>query len=320
MFKKSALVVLVMLSSFIFVAPAPAQNAIWRIDSVHSAARLFLASSRDPDATVNVGVARANGLVTRNADDSAMPAFDFTIYPADKTASLKRFQQEQQTEKHGNEPDYTVINFKSTRVVRVDAETFRVTGDLTLTYVERLAIYDPSEAYSGPVYGPAITHSLRQEAVFDFHQVIPSGAQAAKKGNAEWSAVSTISGENFPKLLDAVSATDRAAFVADEHCVVPPSTIGEDYSGPACTGEPVAPTPRKDLHCEMPSTAGEGYAGEVCTQTSSPVVITDATEIEWERRHHGSGRPNEVVAIEVKIQLDLWLVEMNSTVADSSGK
>jgi hypothetical protein len=57
-----------------------------------------------------------------------------------------------------------------------------------------------------------------------------------------------------------------------------------------------------------------------CTQTSSPVVITDAAEIEWERRHHGSGRPNEVVANEVKIQLDLRLVEMNSTVADSSGK
>jgi polyisoprenoid-binding protein YceI len=184
MFKISALVVLLVLSSFIFVVPAPAQNAIWHIDSEHSTGRLFLASSRNPDATVNVGVARANGMVAYT-DDSTMHEFDFTIYPADKTASLERFQQEQNNDKPGNQPDYTVISFKSTRVVRVDKETFRVTGNLTLTYVERLVTLDPSEAYAGPVYGPAITHSVRQEAVFEFRQVDPSGAQAAKKGNAE---------------------------------------------------------------------------------------------------------------------------------------
>ena len=319
MFKRSALVVLVVLSSLIFVAPAPAQTIVWRIDSEHSTARLFLASSRNPDATVNVGVARANGLVTRNADDSAMPDFDFTIYPADKTASLESFKQEEDNEKPGSEPDYTVISFKSTRVVRVDKETFRVTGNLTLTYVERLATYDPSEAYSGPVYGPAVTHSLRQEAVFEFRQVNPSGAQAAKKGNAEWSAFSTIRGENFPELLDAVSATDWPTFVADEHCVMP-STIGEDYSGPTCTGETVEPTPRKSLHCEMPATVGEDFAGEVCTQTSSPAVITDARENQWEARHHRSGEPNQLVANEVKIELDLHLTSADAAPERSSGE
>jgi polyisoprenoid-binding protein YceI len=319
MSKKSALVALVVLSILIFVAPGLAKNAVWHIDSEHSTARLFLASSRNPDATVNVGVARANGLVSRNADDFAMPDFDFTIYPADKTASLERFQQEQNNDKPGNKPDYTVISFKSTRVARVDKETFRVTGNLTLTYVERPVTYDPSEAYSGPVYGPAVTYSLRQEAVFEFHELNPSGAPAAKKGNAEWSAFSTISGENFPELLEAVSATNWPTFVADEHCVMP-STIGEDYSGPACTGETVEPAPRKDFHCEMPATVGEDFAGEVCTQTSSPVVITDQAEIEWERRHHGIGRPNQVVTNEVKIQLDLRLTEINSTAADRSGE
>jgi len=319
MFKRSALVVLVVLSSLVFVAPAPAQTIVWRIDSEHSTARLFLASSRNPDATVNVGVARANGLVNRNADDSQMPDFDFTIYPADKTASTDRFIEEQNNKKPGNESDYTVISFKSTRVVRVDEETFRVTGDLTLTYVERLATYDPSEAYSGPVYGPAVTHSLRQEAVFEFHRLNPSGVRAAKKGNAEWSAFGTIRGENFPELLDAVSATDWPTFVADEHCVMP-STIGEDYSGPACIGQTVEPTPRKDFHCEMPATIGEDFAGEVCTQTSSPAVITDARENQWEARHHRSGEPNQLVANEVKIELDLHLTSADAAPERSSGE
>jgi polyisoprenoid-binding protein YceI len=305
MFMRSALVALVVLSSLIFVSPGLAQNAVWRIDSEHSTGRLFLASSSNLEATVNVGVARMNGLVTRNAGDSAMPDFDFTIYPADKTASRDLLQQEQNNKEQGRDPDYTVINFKSTHVVRVDTEAFRVTGDLTLTYVESVATLDPSEAYSGPVYEPAITHSVRQEAVFEFRQVDPSGAQAEKKGNAEWFAVSTISGENFPELFEAVSTTNWPTFIADEHCVTT-STIGEDYSGPACSGETVEPAPRKDLHCEMPTTVGQDYAGEVCTQASSHVVTTDVGE-----NRLRSSEPSQLIANAVKIELDLHLISTN---------
>ena len=319
MSNKSALVVLVVLSSLIYAEQGLAENTVWRIDSEHSTARLFLASSRNPGDAVNVGVARANGLVDRLGNDFATPDFDFTIYPADKTASLDRFKQNQNNDKAGNEPDYTLIRFKSTRVVRVDKKTFRVTGNLTLNYVERLVTYDPSEAYSGPVYGPAVTHSTTQEAVFEFHQVNPSGVQTTENGNSEWAAFSTISGENFPELLDAVSATDWPTFVSDEHCGMP-LTVGEDFSGPYCTGETVERTPRKDLRCGMPATVGEDFAGEVCTQTSSPMLITDADEIGWEARHHGSGESNELVANEVQIQLDLQLTKMNSIVANSSGK
>jgi hypothetical protein len=318
-FKRSALVMLVILSSLIFVVPGLAQNKGWRIDSEHSTARLFMASSRNPDAAVNVGVARTNGLVTRNADSSAMADFDFTIYPADKTGLWNSSKQRPNNKKPANDPDCTVITFESTRVVRVDKDAFRVTGNLTLTYVERLATYDPSEAYSGPVYGQAVTSSLKEEVVFTFHQLNPPGVRAAEKADAHWSAFSTISGESFPELLNAVSTTDWPTFVADEHCVMP-SSVGEDFAGPACTGEVVEPTPRRDLHCEMPPTVGEDYAGEVCTQTSSPAVITDARENKWEARRHKNGEPTQLVANEVKIQLDLRLTEINSPAADSSGK
>jgi polyisoprenoid-binding protein YceI len=319
-FSKPALAVLVVLSSVIFVEPGLAKNADWRIDSEHSTARLFLASSRNPVDTVNVGVARANGLVNPIADDSAAPDFDFTIYPADKTASLERFEQNQNNDEPGDQPDYTLIRFKSTSVVRVDKENFRVTGNLTLTHVERLATYNSSETYSGPVYGPAVTHSVRQQAVFEFHQVTPSGVWAAKNGDAEWSASSTITAHHFPELLNAVSATDWPTFVADERCVMPSAIGGEDFSGPTCTGESVKRAARKDLHCEMPETDGEDFAGEVCSQTSLPLLITDPAEIAWDARHKPNGELNELVANEVQIQLDLKLIKMNSTVAESLGK
>jgi polyisoprenoid-binding protein YceI len=317
---KPALAVLVVLSSVIFVEPGLAKNPAWRIDSEHSTARLFLASSRNPVDTVNVGVARANGLVNPIADDSATPDFDFTIYPADKTASLERFEQNQNNDKPGDEPDYTLIRFKSTSVVPVDKNTFRVTGNLTLRYVVRPVTYDPTEAYSGPVYGPPVTHSVRQEAVFEFHQMNPSGASVAKNGDAEWSASSTITSHHFPKLLDAVSATDWPTFVADEHCVMP-LTIGDDFSGPTCTGETVERASRKDIRCEMPANVGgEDFDGAVCSPTSFPLVITDPAQIAWEARHHTNGESNDLVANEVQIQLDLKLIKMNSTAAESLSK
>lgn len=285
MFKKLALVALLVISEMICVAPVLAQNTVWRIDSERSTARLFLASSRNPSAGVNVGVARTSGVIDQNAGNSTRPNFDFTIYPADKTE-----------EQSGKDPDYTVISFKSTRVVPVNGESFRVAGDLTLTYVERSVTLEASEAYSGPAYGPAVHHSVTQEAVFEFHQVSLSGVQKAKAGNAEWRASSTTNGVDFPQLLNVVSSTNWPAFVADEKCTTP-SNVGEGYSGATCTGEAIERAARADVRCEMPAIIGEDYAGEVCTETS-PVQVAN----------------------EVQMQLDLHLTRMASAVSVLSGQ
>ena len=117
MFKKLALVALLVISGMICVVPVVAQNTVWRIDSEHSTARLLLSSSQNPGAGINVGVARTAGVIDQNAGNSTTPDFDFTIYPADKSE-----------EQSGKDPDYTIIRFKSTHVVPVNEETFRVTG------------------------------------------------------------------------------------------------------------------------------------------------------------------------------------------------
>ena len=164
MFKKVSEFALVALTGLFSVAPVLAQSSTSQIDSEHSTARLYIASTRNPDSNLNVGVARASGVVKLNSGDSATPDFDFTIYPADKNPSLAKSAANRREEK----PNYTVIAFKSRRVIPLAADTYRVSGDLTLTYVQQTVSYDPSEGYSGPTYGPSISLSQTQPASFEF--------------------------------------------------------------------------------------------------------------------------------------------------------
>jgi polyisoprenoid-binding protein YceI len=265
MLRKSVLVVLFVMGGMAIALPAVAQNTVWRIDPAHSTARLFLASAKNPSAADNVGVARTSGVIDQEAGDSARSDFDFTIYPADKNA-----------DQSGNNPDYTVISFKSTQVVPLNKETFRVTGDLTLSYVEQSVTIEPSGVYSGPLYGPPVHHSVTQKAVFEFHKVSPAGTQKATDNKTEWLGSSTTIGEDFPQLLNLVSTTNWPVFIADEQCMVP--SVGEDLSRPSCTGETVEPIARADVQCYLPS-VGEDFAGEMCTKTS-PIQVANEVQMQ----------------------------------------
>jgi len=311
MANKLSVFALVALSGVISAAPALAQNSVSQIDSEHSTARLYLASTRNPNDNLNVGVARTSGVVKLNSGNSAAPNFDFTIYPADKKPSLTKSAAGRREEN----PDYTVIAFKSRRVVPLTADTYRVSGDLTLTYVQRSVSYDPSESYSGPTYGPAITSSQTQPASFEFRRATSSRNSA----NAEWIASSTISAEDFPELLGAVSSTVWPVFVADEQCSMPSNVGSEDYSGPACTGERVDVAARKDLSCDTPAMVGEDFSGEVCTQIAPSIVAPDQGQT-ISAKHHHNADPNHLVANEVQIKLDLFTTSSSSTASLSSGR
>jgi polyisoprenoid-binding protein YceI len=312
MFKKLSGFALVALTGLFSVAPAFAQNAVSQIDSEHSTARLYLASTRNPNGNLNVGVvARTSGVIKLTSGDSRTPDFDFTIYPADKKPSLA----ESPADRRAKESAYTVIAFKSRRVVPLAVDAYRVSGDLTLTYVQRVATYDPSEGYSGPTFGPAITSSLTQPASFEFHRATSSGNLA----NVEWIASSTVSAEDFPELLSAVSSTVWPVFVADEQCTTP-STVGEDFSGPACTGEVVEVAARKDLRCDTPATVGEDFSGEVCTPIASAITAPDQRQTLSVKHHHKDADADRLVANQVQIQLDLLTTSSTSTVSVASGQ
>jgi hypothetical protein len=309
MLKKISEVALIALTGLVSVAPALAQNSVSRIDAEHSTARLYLASSNNPAANLNVGVARTSGVVKLNSADSATPDFDFTIYPADKNPSLAANRREAK-------PDYTVIAFKSRRAIPLAANTYRVSGELTLTYVQRTVSYDPSESYSGPTYGPSITLSQTQPASFEFRRAVPSGSTAG----VEWIASSNIPVEDFPELMTAVSSTVWPVFVADEKCSAPSNLGSEDYSGPACTGERIDVAARKDLSCDTPLAVGEDFSGEVCTQAAPSIVTPGQGQTLSAKHHHNKADANHIVANEVQIQLDLFTTGPGSAISVASGQ
>ena len=281
----------------IFAIPLHAQSTIWRIDSGHSTARLYLESSQDPSTGRNVGVARLNGEVDHSRGDPAGPAFHFTIFPADSSTPLVPSNTAHSEQTFQNTPTYTVITFKSRSTVPIAADAFRVTGDLTMTFVERSAIYDPGKGYSGPIFGSPILHIEQREVVFEFHRVGKLSSKVSEKGSTQLIGSGVIGEKDFPDLVKAVSSTDWPAFVADEQCVTPLS-IGEDFSGPACTGKVVELLPRIDIHCQISANTGESSATDGCP--NSPSQMTRRT-----------AAPSDLILDQLEIQLDIRLTRTN---------
>jgi hypothetical protein len=297
---------IVVFLGLITAIPSFAQKTRWDVDSGHSTARLILSSSQKPGANINVGVARVSGTVVGTAGDSDPSVFNVTIFPAGTPDP--RSEDGGRDSDFQNTPDYTVIAFKSKVVRPVDGTAIQVTGDLTVTYVERVATYGSSESYSGPVYGPPITHSQKREVTFQFQRIHRAGLSEESAGRVEWTASNVIQGANFPELLRAVETTNWPVLVEDEHCEMP-LTTGEDYSGPKCTGTLAAVTPRADVRCEMPPTTGEGFSGEVCTGTPLLTYPTDTEHIR--QANQSAAASGQLVANEVTIDLDLILTTPN---------
>jgi hypothetical protein len=301
---------LAIIISFWIISAIPllAQEARWDVDSGHSTARFILSSSQRPAAQINVGVARVSGSVI-GTDDAADPyEFDLTIYSADQDSpDLRSEDRRGESDLQG-----TVISFRSTVIKPVDQATVRVSGVMTVTYVEQDAIYGPSESYSGPTYGPPIKHSERREVTFEFQQIHQAGVSGEGASRAEWSASGVIQSASFPQLLRAVEITSWPVLVEDEHCEMP-STTGEDYSGPRCTGTLVAVTPQTDVHCQIPTTTGEGYSGEVCTGTPLLAYPTDTDQIR--QAQQSAVTSSQLVADEVTIDLYLKVTRPITTVS-----
>src|SRR5260370_5571028 len=214
MLKRIAGVAFVVLVGVNSATPVVAQNTVWRIDPEHSTARLFLASSEKPSVNVNVGVARMIGIVGDIGGDPSESVFVFAIYPADETAAPTPSNGKRSEQTVPLSAAHTVMTFKSKRVVPIGGGAFRVTGELTLTYIERSTTNDPTKAYAGPVYGPPVVHSEKKEAVFEFERMGDSAVRARKRGTAELSGSSVVGAKDFSELLTADSSTQWPAIVA----------------------------------------------------------------------------------------------------------
>jgi polyisoprenoid-binding protein YceI len=216
--------------------PVFAQGSSWQVDAEHSIARLSVGSGSD---AVEIGVARVSGEVVFDSSDPVNPVVTLNV-SSDKGAPA----------------DHRQLSFTSTGSARTTDGRLVVTGNLSVTGVERSVTIEPNEAYAGPVYGEPTAHTDTREITLMFsdprQSVLPSGQM-------ELSASTTLSRETFPQLLDALTPGAWPTMLANNETCRVPSTIGEDYSGPICTGEVVTTVTNDE---RITGTAGgEDYRG-----------------------------------------------------------
>jgi hypothetical protein len=88
-------------------------------------------------------------------------------------------------------------------------------------------------------------------------------ANLQEKGEMDLSGSARVGYEEFPALLKTIQATNWPAVIENEQCQMP-STVGEDYHGPTCTGTVIAMT-HNDSCRMMSAPDAEDYSGSVCT-------------------------------------------------------
>jgi len=194
---------------------AHAQDS-WQIDPKHSIATLSLGSGANQ---LQIDLARVSGEVVFESSD-----------PGDPIVILKIVADPR-------EADYASMSFSSKRsAIRADGK-LTVTGDLSVTRVERSVTMEPNEAYAGPEYGEPVARTTTRQITFIFSdpRQVPSQSDAM-----QFTGSSTVSREDFPDLLDVIALDDwPSQLINDEKCENP-SVIGEDYYGPECTGTVIA--------------------------------------------------------------------------------
>jgi hypothetical protein len=202
------------------------------VDPVHSDVQLITDGTTDYGKTkinFTYGFTRVNGLVKLDDADPANSSFELHMYPATAMAPPIGEDGKARNRYLSELANQTLMCFHSKKVTRASDGKLQATGELVLTRVDRNVELNPTEDYSGPVYGPPMIHRISREAtiVFDIAPGQKSGLQA--------SASTSVARENFPQLVKAVLSTYYPAVVQDKKCENP-SGGSEDYRGYQCTG------------------------------------------------------------------------------------
>lgn len=238
MFKFAALLTSagVLLAVAISGKPAPvAPSGNWFVDNRHSDAQLITDGTTNwgkNKITYTLGITRVTGRVLLDNDNPDKSAFDITMYPATSMTPPINEEGKVKTSWLENYANHTLVCFHSKGVYPTTDGKIRTTGYIALTRVDRNVEYNPGEDYAGPVYGPAQIHRLTRPATFIFD--VPA-AFNGQSGELVSSGSTKVVREDFPQLVRAVINTYWPPVVQDENCTQP-STVGEDYSGPKCTG------------------------------------------------------------------------------------
>ena len=209
----------------------------WQVDTRHSAVQLITDGTTDFGKTkldFTLGFGRLNGAVKIDDADPTKSSIVFRFYPATGMAPAIAENGKFLNQWAMDVANHTLVCFHSKTVQRNADGRLQATGDLTLTRVDRNVDIEPTEAYSGPTYGPPIIHRVSREATFVFDFPAPD-ASGQKDGEILASASTKLYRENFPQLVKAVVDTTWPPVVQDEKCQNPAGGT-EDYRGFKCTG------------------------------------------------------------------------------------
>lgn len=207
----------------------------WQVDAGHSDAQLITDATTDYGKTksnVTIGYARLNGRVVIDNDNLAKSSFDLRFYPSTAMSPVIDEDGKFLNRWLADLSNHTLVCFHSKRVVRTPDGRLQATGELAVTRVDRDVDADPTEAYSGPVYGPPMIHRISREGTFIFD--FPAAGNGQKESSVKASGSTSMFREDFPQLLKTVVNTYWPTVVQDEKCQNPGAT--EAYSGPQCTG------------------------------------------------------------------------------------
>jgi hypothetical protein len=229
------LVVLLAFATATVSIPACAQDT-WQIDPKSSVATLSLGAGAK---TLQIGLARVRGQVEFESGNPSDPIVAFKISAGSKVSA-----------------ESASMSFTSKSSALTADGKLKVIGDLSLIRVERSVTMEPNEAYAGPQYGDPATYTNTRQVTVVFSD---AHAPASQSGVMHFSGTSTVSREDFPQFLDALTSVDwPTQLINDEKCKIP-STIGEDYHGADCTGTVIANVSNEVVSTGAPS--GEGFYG-----------------------------------------------------------
>jgi len=257
-----------------------------QVVSRDSRADLYFGSTDNPKS-FGIGTALVSGNVSLDANDVTRSVFVLTFYPANRTPD----DPAGSTSNSGPLPG---IRFESQSVsVRKDGG-LEVSGLVTVITVNRNIVVDVGESYSSPKYGPPEISHTRQMTTLTFLP-FETGFARVKSGGGVFlqtsqpsqslvlTATTIVNREAFPELLASVVTSAWPALVDQQDCLLPTS-VGEDFSGPVCSGT----NPGSIASVAQTTQNGEDYSG---VRFGPPAGDQLTIQLHIELAHVGGARP-----------------------------
>src|SRR5579864_3308154 len=168
-----AVAIVVVLGILALGAKAPASLAgSWLVDVRRSDAQLITDGTTDYGKTkidITLGFGRVMGAVRMDDGNPTKSSVDLHIFPATSMAEAIEEDGKLKSRWMANRANHTMLCFHSKNVVRTPDGRLQATGDLILVRVDRnVDVPAPTEAYSGPVYGPPIINRVSRQATLVF--------------------------------------------------------------------------------------------------------------------------------------------------------